>query len=180
MRERVIKPDRRSAERRSTRLSTLADAVEEINWRERRVYCWHLESTCTEERRRRCSAHFVEQNCWDLWALEYFPPGRKPCCHPDTDCAECSVSQAKFGDSLSVYVAVPSRTSAASSREPNVAPPTCCSFLYSRKDAQAVGMDDESRQIFKCQHRSGIVLHSSYVTDVCSTPDHEECAFYEE
>ena len=182
MREKIVKPERRRIVRRQDRLGALGEAVHEAAWRERRVHCWDLEPQCTEERRKKCAAHFVQRNCWDLWAAEYFPPGRKPCCHPDLDCSDCSLTTIKFSDVISVYVEVPSRTegrrSAATAQH---RPPIYCAFLYSvTKDPLVVRDDDEDdRMVFRCQRRPGIILHSTYVSDVCGSPEHQECIFYD-
>jgi hypothetical protein len=178
LREKIVRPDRRHPSRRQPRPLAPAAPVDGINWRDRRVYCWNLEPNCTEERRRRCSAYFVDHNCWDLWATEYFPPGRRPCCHPsEEDCGDCSLTVAKFEGPISLYVAVPSRRNVgitASAGEPVVR----CGHFYTQKSPQTEGTDVEARQPFKCQRRPGVVLHASYVSEVCNTREHQECVFY--
>ncbi len=175
MRDKIVKPERR----RPHRLAALAEAVEEAAWFDRRVHCWNLEPTCTEERRKRCSAYYVLRNCWDLWAAEYFPPGRKPCCHPEVDCSECPVTAAKFSGPVPIHVAVPGpasetrATSGGSSRAP-----TCCPYLYTQKDPQLEKAGAEARPVFRCQRRAGIMLHSTYISEVCSCPEHRECTFF--
>lgn len=74
MPEKIIRPERRRLDRRPGRLAALSEAVSEQKWEEKRTHCWDIEPSCSEERRKRCSAHFVRRNCWDLWAAEYFPP----------------------------------------------------------------------------------------------------------
>ncbi len=175
--DKIIKPERRRWERRQDRLAALGDVVEEGGWGERRVHCWDLETECTEERRKRCAAHFVRRNCWDLWAAEYFPPGRKPCCHGDLDCSQCPVAAAKFEGQLAVHVAVPpkdrSTRSAGAER-----PPAYCPYLYSLKDAPGV-REGDGKPEFRCQRRRGIQLHGTYVSEVCGSPEHRECTFYD-
>lgn len=179
MPEKVIRPDRRRFERRLDRLASLGEAVDHASRDERRIHCWDLEAECTEERRKKCAAYFVRRNCWDLWAAEYFPPGRKPCCHSDPDCSECPVAQAKFRGPVSVYLAIPSRQEG----DPSVAvasrPATHCPFLYTVREAVAGRGEDETRAVFKCQRRRAVQLHGSYVSEVCSTPGHRECTFFE-
>jgi hypothetical protein len=178
-REKIVRPDRRYPNRRQSLPSTPIGPSEGINWRNRRVYCWNLEPTCTEERRRRCSAYFIDHNCWDLWATEYFPPGRRPCCHPDeSDCSDCAVAAAKFDGPISVYVSFPSRRGnggiSASSGDSGIG----CPHFYIQKNANAEGGDPEGRQSLKCQRRRGVTLHSSYVSEVCNVREYQECVFY--
>jgi hypothetical protein len=178
MGEKIIKPERRQLERRQGRLAALGDAVSESTWVERRVHCWDLETACTEDRRKRCAAHFVRRNCWDLWAAEFFPAGRRPCCHPDLDCSDCPVALDKFGGPISVYVAVPARDGRASGSETSVA--IHCGHLYSLKEPATVrGGETEQKLIFRCQRRPGIQLHGSYVSEVCGTAEHRECTFHD-
>ena len=55
-----------------------------------------------------------------------------------------------------------------------------CQFLYNSRDSQgSTRVDPESRGEFKCRRRSGILLHESYVSDVCSCLEHRDCVFYE-
>lgn len=177
MRDKIIKPERRRVERR--RLDALANAVDEAVWAERRVHCWDLERECTEERRKRCSAYFVRRNCWDLWAAEYFPPGRKPCCHPDLDCAECPVASAKFSGPVAIHVAVPPRLAGSELAAASAGRgPTLCPYLYTSREGQSEKGDGEARPVFKCRRRHGIMLHSTYISDVCSRPEYRECTFY--
>ncbi len=178
MDEKIVRPDRRRPEHRQDRLAALSDAVDGDSWGERRTHCWDLDVNCTEERRKRCAAHFVRRNCWDLWAAEYFPPGRKPCCHSDLDCSQCSVAAAKFGGPVSVYLAVPAHRSSSNSPAASERPAVYCRYLYSVKDASAVRSDGEGKPTFRCQRRRGIQLDSSYVSEVCGTSDHRECTFY--
>ncbi len=180
MPEKIIRPERRRLEHRQDRLAALGDVVEEEGWDERRVHCWDLEATCTEGRRKRCAAHFVRRNCWDLWAAEYFPPGRKPCCHGDLDCAQCPVAAAKFGGSVSVYVEVPSKE-AARRTVTLVAERTAtyCRYLYSLKEGAGQRNDGDGKPMFRCQRRPGIQLHGTYVSEVCGSPEHRECTFYD-
>lgn len=178
MRDKVIRPERRRPDRRQQRLAALAEVVDESAWLERRVHCWNLEPECTEERRKRCAAHFVRRNCWDLWAAEFFPPGRKPCCHPDQDCSDCPLATAKFDGPLSVYVDVPSgATDLVDAVSPGRSP-ACCAHLYSVRDPQSERGEGNGKLTFKCQRRHGIVLHSSYVSEVCSCAEHRECTFF--
>lgn len=179
MGEKIIRPDRRYGERRQGRLAALGDAVEKRDWSDRRVYCWNLEPECNEARRRGCAAHFVQRNCWDLWATEYFPPGRKPCCHPDLDCSDCPVAQAKFGSTVSVYVPVPSSIQQSAADGPHEKSTGFCPSLFRVKGASA-GTDDDSKPAFRCRRRSGIALHHSYVSEVCGSREYRECIFYEE
>ena len=179
MPEKVIRPDRRQYERRLDRLASLGGAVDHTVQDERRVHCWDLEAECTEERRRRCAAYFVRRNCWDLWATEYFPPGRKPCCHSDLDCSECPVAQVKFNGPVSVYVAVPVRRQGDLSTHMASRPATHCPFLYSVREAIAGKGEEETKTVFKCQRRRAVQLHGSYVSEVCSTPEYRDCSFFE-
>lgn len=179
MPEKVIRPDRRKSERRLDRLASLGEAVDRASREERRVHCWDLEAECTEERRKQCAAYFVRRNCWDLWAAEYFPPGRKPCCHADLDCSDCPVAQAKFGGPISIYVAVPPRREIALSTPSASRPATHCQFLYSIRESIAGRGEDETRAVFKCQRRRAVQLHASYVSEVCSTPEYRDCSFFE-
>ncbi|HEX2987556.1 MAG TPA: hypothetical protein VHS06_05235 [Chloroflexota bacterium] len=55
-----------------------------------------------------------------------------------------------------------------------------CDFLQSVRDNSQAKGDPEGRPIFRCQRRPGIQLHSSYVSEVCSTPDHHECPFFDD
>ncbi len=178
MAEKIVKPERRRLDRRQDRLAALGDAVEEGGWGDRRVHCWDLEVECTEERRKRCAAHFVKRNCWDLWAVEYFPPGRKPCCHGDVDCTECPIASAKFGGTLAVHVPIPARGGGGQgAATPADRSPTYCAYLYSLKESSGARGDDTSRTVFRCQRRPGIQLHSTYVSEVCGSPEHRECTF---
>lgn len=180
MRERIVKPERRRYERRQTRLSALNEAVSapsplDRRYSDRRIQCWNLDTGCTEERRRRCSAYFVKRNCWDLWAAEYFPPGRKPCCHPDLDCSECALTASKFGISIAIYVDTPQRAqyayaaSAAAEREQSF-----CPHLYGDSVTRP---DTSTRLDFKCRHRPGVFLHETYVSEVCSCAEYRACVF---
>ncbi len=178
MREKVVKPERRQLERRPSRLSALGDALAENPWSDRRTQCWNLEPDCSEERRKRCPAYFVRRNCWDLWAPEYFPPGRRPCCHPDTDCSECSLPATKFRGSIPVYVSAPLKHDAEPRNLPELAR-SYCRHLYNPRDGSAVQRpESDPRGDFKCHRRPGILLHESYVSEVCSCLEHRECVFY--
>lgn len=173
LRNRIVKPERRHLERPTSRLAALGEVVPESPWAERRVQCWNLEPKCTEESRRRCSAYFVRRNCWDLWAAEYFPPGRKPCCHPDRDCSDCSITAAKFKGDIAIYVETPAK--ASRDAEPST---SYCQHLYSPSQP-ASKMEIDERYDFKCRRRPGILLHETYVSDVCSCLEHRDCVFYE-
>ncbi|MCL4370949.1 MAG: hypothetical protein M1380_08605 [Chloroflexi bacterium] len=180
MAEKIVRPERRRLERRQDRLAALGDAVEEGSRDERRIHCWDIEVECSEGRRKKCAAHFVKRNCWDLWAAEYFPPGRKPCCHGDLDCSQCPVAAAKFGGPVSVYVEVPTKERGARTRPPAVErPSTYCPFLYSLKDGAGLRSDGDGKPMFRCQRRRGIQLHGTYVSEVCGSPEHRECTFYD-
>lgn len=177
MSDKIIRPERRRVEPRPGRLAALGQAVDEEIWSERRTHCWDLSPDCSEAQRKRCSAYFVRRNCWDLWAAEYFPPGRKPCCHPDQDCSECPVAAEKFRGPISIYVEVPRR--AVERRAPDGARPAAyCPHLFRVKEAAGPRGDGEMRHVFKCHRRSGIALHSTYVSEVCGSLDHRECSFY--
>lgn len=179
MREKVVKPERRQFERRPSRLAALGDALAESPWSDRRVQCWNLEPNCSEERRKKCPAYFVRRNCWDLWAAEYFPPGRRPCCHPETDCSVCAVAAAKFKGPISIYVATPSKHNPEQQRvsEPSA---SYCQHLYNPRDTSAaLRPGPDLKDGFKCHRRPGVLLHESYVSEVCSCADHLECVFYE-
>jgi hypothetical protein len=179
MRDRIVKPERRQVERRAHRLSSLGDAVAEGPWGDRRVHCWDLDPDCSEEQRKKCAAYFVRRNCWDLWAAEYFPAGRRPCCHKDLDCSECSVASSKFGGPISVFVSTPTREEDEPHFGHEETASTFCRSLYNSRDAQAQRADSDGRNDFRCRHRPGIVLHESYVSEVCSCLDHRDCVFYE-
>jgi hypothetical protein len=179
MPDKIIRPERRRFERRPGRLASLSEAVAEQSWEERRTHCWDIESSCDEERRKRCSAHFVRRNCWDLWAAEFFPPGRKPCCHGDLDCSECAVAASKFDGSMAVYVALPVKAGAISGGASRDRTARYCGCLQNAKESSQARGDAEGRPSFRCQRRPGIQLHSSYVSEVCSTPDHRDCPFFE-
>lgn len=181
MGQKIIRPDRRLVPRRQPRLSALAEAVKDSIWADRRTYCWTLDPACTEERRKRCGAHFIERNCWDIWGAEYFPQGRRPCCHPEVvDCSDCSITKAKFNGAMSVYVPIPARAVDSAPHSRGAEALNCCTHLYSQRTNLIEASEDESRQSFRCQRRPGVLLHSSYVSDVCSIPEHRECIFYEE
>lgn len=176
----VIRPDRRRVERRPDRLASLGDAVDDGGRGERRIHCWDLEPECTEERRRQCAAHFVRRSCWDLWAAEYFPPGRKPCCHSYLDCSDCPVAAAKFRGPVSIYVAIPSpRQGGPTAASAATRPATYCPFLYSVREGMSGRTEEEARLVFKCQRRRAVQLHGTYVSEVCGTPEHRECTFFE-
>lgn len=172
--EKIIKPDRRRPERPRDRLAALGGVVAQNSWEERRVHCWDLDPDCTEERRKQCAAYFVRRNCWDLWAAEYFPPGRKPCCHGELDCVRCPVTTAKFGGTISVHVAVPRRESGRRGGRLADRPAAYCPHLYSIKEDSD---REEGKLVFRCQLRTGVRLHSSYVSEVCGTSEYGECAF---
>jgi len=175
----MMRPEHRRIERRPGRLAILSEAVAEQGWEERRIHCWDMESACDEERRKRCSAHFVRRNCWDLWAAEYFPPGRKPCCHPDLDCSNCAVASFKFGGSVAVYVALPLKPSPQHNVAVRDRAAKYCNFLHNAKENGQAKGEAEGRPSFRCQRRPGIDLHSSYVSEVCSLPEHRGCPFYQ-
>jgi hypothetical protein len=181
MREKVIRPERRlPAERRASRLSALGDAVTENPWSDRRVQCWTLDPACSDERRKRCPAYFVRRNCWDLWAAEYFPPGRRPCCHPDVDCSDCPTTAAKFRGPIAIYVATPAKASSGESLDPSASGRSYCCHLYNSKDGRpSQRQDAEFKSDFKCRRRPGILLHESYVSEVCSCLEHLACVFYD-
>ncbi len=179
MPDKIIRPERRRLERRHDRLTALGVAVDEAASAERRTHCWDLSPICDEERRKRCAAHFVKRNCWDLWGAEYFPPGRKPCCHNDQDCSECPVASAKFRGPVSIYVEVPARTGGERTGIANGGRPAgYCAELYSVKDSAVARNESEAKSTFKCHRRRGVVLHSSYVTEVCGTVHHRQCPFF--
>jgi len=178
MLKKIIKPERRQMERRPTRLAALGDAVAGGPWSDRRVQCWDLEHDCTPEWRRRCPAFFVKRNCWDLWAAEFFPPGRRPCCHPDRSCEECAVAASKFGNEISIYVDLPEKSGSASKSKASVK--AYCQYLYNSRDGlNSTRVDPDTKGEFKCRRRSGVLLHESYVTEVCSCLEHRDCVFYE-
>jgi hypothetical protein len=180
MRERIVRPERRHMERRSSRLSVLGDAVSESSWSDRRLQCWNLDPECDEIRRKKCSAYFLRRNCWDLWAAEYFPAGRRPCCHPDVECSECSLASAKFSGPISIYVATPSSLDRTARQNSPASFVSYCCHLYNSRDASAAQRPDvEVRADFKCHRRPGILLHESYVSEVCSCLDHRDCVFYD-
>lgn len=177
MGDKIVRPERRRLERRQGRLAALGQAVDEAAWGERRTHCWDLSSRCSEAQRKKCAAHFVRRNCWDIWAAEYFPPGRKPCCYPHMDCSECTVAAAKFQGPIPVYVEVPGRP-VGTATVGGGRPVAYCHHLFRVKEAGGPRGDGELRQVFKCHRRAGIVLHSTYVSEVCGSLDHRECSFY--
>ncbi len=179
MREKIVRPERRRQERRPNRLSALGEAVAESPWSDRRTQCWNLEPDCSEERRKGCPAYFVRRNCWDLWAAEYFPPGRRPCCHPDVDCSECSITDIKFKGPISIYVSTPAQRDPSPKDSPEPAA-SYCRHLYNPRDNSAVQrLETDPRGDFKCRRRPGILLHETYVSEVCSCLEHLDCVFYE-
>ncbi len=177
MPEKEVRPERRRVDRRHDRLIALGDVVDETSRDERRVHCWDLESGCTDARRRQCAAYFVRRNCWDLWAAEFFPPGRKPCCHPELDCSECPITAAKFGGSLPIYVSVPRPSQRGQSGAARAS--AYCPYLYSVREGAAGREGDEGKPVFRCQRRHGVKLHGTYVNEVCGSADHRQCMFYE-
>ncbi len=178
MADKVVKPDRRRVQRRLDRLASTGASVEDSSVDERRTHCWDLDPECDESRRKQCAAYFVRRNCWDLWAAEYFPPGRKPCCHSNLDCSECPVAGAKFQGPVSVYLSVSSshQTSAAITLSASRSA-IHCPYLYTVREAVS-GHDEESRQLFRCQRRRAVQLHSTYVSEVCGSPEHRDCPFF--
>ncbi len=172
MRKRIIRPERRRIDKRPRR-SALGDAVQEGAWSDQRVHCWDLEPECTDERRKLCAAYFIRRNCWDIWAAEFFPAGRKPCCHSDLDCGDCPVAAGKFTDEISVYVEPPRRGPASRTTVAH------CANLYTARDGYSGKSESDDRVEFRCRRRPGIMLHETYVMEVCSCLEHRECIFCE-
>ncbi len=179
MRKKVVRPERRQLERRPSRLSALGEAVSASPWAERRVQCWHLDPDCTEESRRRCPAYFVRRNCWDLWAAEFFPPGRRPCCRPhEEECSDCRVATAKFSGDIAIYVDTPTKSNSSSGRATTAT--AYCQYLYNPRETPTIARgESDARGEFKCRRRPGILLHETYVSEVCSCLEHHDCVFYE-
>ncbi len=178
MADKVVKPDRRGAERRLGRLASARASFENSPVDERRTHCWDLDPECSESRRKQCAAYFVRRNCWDLWAAEFFPPGRKPCCHSSLDCSECAVAGTKFEGPVSIYLSIPARQQPSAAISLSASRSAIhCPHLYTAQEA-VPGRDEEPRQLFKCQRRRAVQLHSSYVSEVCGSPEHRDCAFF--
>jgi hypothetical protein len=176
--EKIVRPERRQTARRQDRLAALGEVVGDGGRGERRTHCWDLEPECTEERRKRCSAYFVKRNCWDLWAAEYFPPGRKPCCHPDLDCSQCPVAGAKFAGPISIYVEVPAREVRHREAPTASRSATYCRYLFRAADGPSQQGDNDGKPVFRCRRRPGIQLHATYVSEVCGCPEHRDCTFF--
>lgn len=175
--DKIVRPERRRPGGRQARTPPSAGMAD---WEERRTHCWDLEPECNEDRRRRCAAHFVRRNCWDLWAAEYFPPGRKPCCHPDLDCTRCPIATTKFGETVSIYVEMPPRRESAGAERQagGLVGAAICPSLYRARDGAVGPGDDDARSAFRCRRRPGIQLHATYVSEVCNRPEYKECLFF--
>lgn len=159
---------------------------------ELRVHCWDL-AGCSSEQRDNCYAYFLEQNCWDLWALRSLD--RKYCCIKEADCRDCRITKLKFSEpSLPVHVPVKASSSEPPQKRPRGRPPivlpqTCRYFVIEgTAAAQPHGTDvralirslgRDERDVCRCRHR-GVHLEWSYVVDVCASRYHAHCVFLEE
>ncbi len=156
-------------------------------------HCWEiiqspdndLHGDCEE-----CYAHFVQKDCWTLWALR--KAGHKPCCQKKDDCATCPVLLTQVGPKEDETVRIHARPAL---KEPT---PTMmrtgsakqvCGYLEagdvsvpleSERYISAVSRAIQTRSsAFRCRLR-GVHLDVGYVTDMCVSRHVQDCVFLEE
>ena len=153
-------------------------------------HCWEiiqspandLQGHCEE-----CYAHFVQRDCWTLWALR--DAGHKPCCQKLDDCAKCPVL-------LQQVAPTPQETVQMRPQTP-VRPPLLqggrtkqvCRYLdvidvpvppESEHYLSAVSRAVQARNsTFRCRLR-GVHLDVGYVGDMCVSRHVQDCVFLEE
>lgn len=154
-------------------------------------HCWEiiqspdndLHGHCEE-----CYAHFVQRDCWTLWALR--DAGHKPCCQKQDDCARCPVLlqqvEPKPQETVHVRAQMPVKPPPLPS---NTRTKQVCRYLDvvdvpvspdSDKYLSAVSRAVQARNsTFRCRLR-GVHLDVGYVGDMCVSRHVQECVFLEE
>jgi hypothetical protein len=131
-----------------------------------------------------CYAYFVQQNCWDLWALRR--PGFKPCCQKKGDCTECAVlverMRPQSNEQLQIERRRPVRPAPAGAKR-------ICNYLQLYNGGEIVEGEQRQTQVaralqmrnadFRCRLR-GVHLDMGYVNDVCVSRHVEDCVFLDE
>jgi hypothetical protein len=152
-------------------------------------HCWeiigspdnNLHGNCDE-----CYAHFVQRDCWTLWALR--DAGHKPCCQKLDDCTKCPVLlhqiAPKPNEMVEMQAQMPAKQIQPMGRVKQV-----CRYLevidlpVSRESTQylsAVSRAVQARSsTFRCRLR-GVHLDVGYVGDMCVSRHVQDCVFLEE
>jgi len=153
-------------------------------------HCWEviqsrdndLHGDCEE-----CYAHFVQQDCWTLWALR--KAGHKPCCQKREDCATCPVLLAQIAPQTNETVQVRARAPMKAPVMRTGSAKQVCRYLDagdipvspdSERYISAVSRAIQTRSAsFRCRLR-GVYLDAGFMTDICVSRHVQECVFLEE
>ncbi len=152
-------------------------------------HCWeiiaspdnNLHGTCEE-----CYAHFVQRDCWTLWALR--DAGHKPCCQKLDDCTKCPVLLHQIAPRPNEMVQMQAQVPAKQVQPPGRAKQVCrylevIDLLVSRESTQylsAVSRAVQARSsTFRCRLR-GVHLDVGYVGDMCVSRHVQDCVFLDE
>jgi len=153
-------------------------------------HCWeviqsrdnNLHGDCEE-----CYAHFVQQDCWTLWALR--EAGHKPCCQKREDCATCPVLLTQIAPQTNETVQVRARAPMKAPVMRTGSAKQVCRYLDagdipvspdSERYISAVSRAIQTRSAsFRCRLR-GVHLDVGFVTDICVSRHVQECVFLEE
>jgi len=173
-----VKIDRRLGERRVA--GEEERVIIERRRRDRRSYCWDLQN-CKLSVRKKCRAYLSGRSCWELWGTKA-KAAQKECCLRVENCRDCSLARKKFGHTLRFYVP---RPAVVPTTRP-VARQFGCPSLYisdpqANTEVPARPLREllrQERDIFRCRHRPGVHLDSSYVSDVCFSRIYDQCVFF--
>lgn len=153
-------------------------------------HCWEVIQSPDNDLHGRCEecyAHFVQQDCWTLWALR--EAGHKPCCQKREDCATCPVLLAQVAPKKDERVQVRASRPVKPPMVRSGSAKQVCRYL----EAAEVTVPPESEQYvsavsraiqtrsssFRCRLR-GVHLDVGYVTDMCVSRHVQDCVFLEE
>ena len=154
-------------------------------------HCWEVIQAPDNELHGKCEecyAHFVQQDCWTLWALR--PAGHKPCCQKRDDCATCPVLLTQVAPRKDETVQVRARPPA---RPPALVRPGSAKQVCHYLDAEDIPVPPGSERYisavsravqtrsssFRCRLR-GVHLDVGYVTDMCVSRHVQDCVFLDE
>ena len=153
-------------------------------------HCWEIIQADDNELHghcQECYAHFVQRDCWTLWALR--EAGQKPCCQKREDCATCPVLLNQMGPRPTETVRVRAMTPIKPPPPRPGSAKQICQYLQaadvtvdltSPHYAGAVARAAQTRSSsFRCRLR-GVHLDIGYVNDMCVSRHVQECVFLEE